>query len=127
MQGIRTEKTIPVSIRLSADERSRLEADAGSQSLSEYIRARLFGGTARERRVQTTTTNARQLAHILAALGASELGPNLRELVHAARIGALPITPDTVEALTAACTATIEIRNGLMTALGLVERAHDDP
>lgn len=127
MPGKRTKKTIPVSIRLSADERSRLEADAGSKSLSEYIRARLFSGKARERRVQTTTTNARQLAHLLAALGASELGPNLRELAHAARIGALPITPETVEALTAACTATIEIRNGLMTALGLVERTQDDP
>ena len=127
MPGNKTEKTMPVSIRLSAGERSRLEADAGTKSLSDHIRARLFGGAARERRVQTTTANARQLAHILAALGASELGPNLRELVHAARIGALPVTPDTVQALTAACTATIEIRNGLMTALGLIEGAGDDP
>ncbi len=127
MPGTKSEKTIPVSIRMSADERSRLEADAGTKSLSEHIRGRLFDGSARVRRVQSTTTNARQLAHILAALGQSELGPSLRELVHAARIGALPVTPDTVEALTAACAATIEIRNRLMTALGLVEGAQDDP
>lgn len=127
MPGEKTEKTMPVSIRLSADERSQLEADAGTKSLSDYIRARLFGGAARARRVQSTTSNARQLAHILAALGASELGPSLRELVRAARIGALPVSPDTVEALTAACTATVEIRNGLMTALGLVEGGVDDP
>lgn len=35
----RKEKTTPVSIRLSADERSRLESEAGKRSLSEYKRS----------------------------------------------------------------------------------------
>jgi hypothetical protein len=115
-------KTAPVSIRLSPEERTRLQADAGQRSLSDYIRARLFNGASRSRNVPTPTTNARQLAHILAALGQSELAPCLKGLLEAARIGALPVTPETEDALQSACRATIQMRADLIKAIGLVER-----
>lgn len=117
----------PVSIRLSADERSRLEAEAGRRSLSEYIRARLFGEDRRVRDIPAPKIEARQLAHALAVLGQSELAPSLRELLRAVQIGDLP-APEKIEAsLTSACAATLEIRRHLMVALGLVEGAPDDP
>jgi len=123
----KTDKTTPVSIRLSADERSRLEAEAGRRSLSEYIRARLFGEDRRVRDIPAPKIEARQLAHVLAVLGQSELAPSLRELLRAVQIGDLP-APDKIEAsLTSACAATLEIRRHLMVALGLVEGAQDDP
>lgn len=121
------EKATPVSIRLSADERSRLEAEAGKRSLSEYIRTRLFGEDRRARAIPAPKIEARQLAHVLAVLGQSELAPSLRELLRAVQIGDLPAPEEIEVRLTTACNATLEIRRHLMTALGLVERASDDP
>ena len=127
MPGKRTEKTTPVSIRLSADERSRLESEAGKLSLSEYIRARVFGDERRARRVLAPKIEARQLAHVLAVLGQSDLVPSLRSLLRAVQIGDLPASEKTEARLAAACQATLEIRHHLMIALGLVEEASDDP
>jgi len=123
----RKERTTPVSIRLSADERSRLEAEAGRASLSEHIRARLFGEDRRVRAIPAPKIEARQLAHVLAVLGQSELAPSLRELLRAVQIGDLPASGEIEASLTSACAATMEIRRSLMVALGLVEGAPDDP
>jgi hypothetical protein len=119
-------KTTPVSIRLTEEERSRLVAEAGKRTLGEYIRTRLFNGESRPRRVQMPTTNARELAHVLAALGQSDLAPMLREMLKAARVGALPVTQETEAAIRSACTATLGIRQRLMVALGLMEGGGDD-
>lgn len=127
MTPSRKEKTTPVSIRLSADERSRLEAEAGRRSLSEYIRTRLFGENRRVRAIPAPKIEARQLAHVLAVLGQSELAPSLRELLRAVQIGDLPAPEKIEESLVTACAATMEIRRHLMIALGLVEGAPDDP
>lgn len=127
MTAGRKEKTTPVSIRLSADERSRLEAEAGKRSLSEYVRARLFAEDRRVRAIPAPTIEARQLAHVLAVLGQSELAPNLRELLRAVQIGDLPASGEVEASLASACAATLEIRRHLMVALGLVEGVSDDP
>jgi len=121
------EKTTPISIRLSADERSRLESEAGKLSLSEHIRARLFGEERRLRRVPAPKIEARHLAHVLAVLGQSGLAPSLRELLRAVQAGELPSSEETEARVAVACEATLEIRHHLMTALGLVEGASDDP
>lgn len=118
--------TRPVAIRLTEEERSRLVAEAGKRTLGEYIRTRLFNGESRPRRVQMPTTNARDLGHVLAALGRSDLAPMLREMLKAARLGALPVTQETEAAIQSACTATLEIRQRLMIALGLIEGGGDD-
>ena len=114
-------KTTPISIRLTAEEKTRLETDAGCRSLSDHVRAKVLGETAKTRNTKTPTTNARQLAHVLAALGQSDLAPSLRELLSAVRVGALPVTPETECAIQAACQATLQIRATLMSALGLKE------
>ncbi len=113
------DKTTPISVRVTAEEKLQLQRAAGRSSLSDFIRARVLGAEARLRASPTPNTNARELAHILAALGHSELAPTLRELLKAARIGALPATPETEEAIRSACDATLEMRSALMNALGL--------
>ncbi len=123
----RKERTAPVSIRLSAEERSRLEAEAGRLTLSEHIRARLFGEDRRARRIPAPKIEARQLAHVLAMLGQSELVPSLRELLRAVQIGDLPASEEIEAGLATACAATMEIRRTLMVALGLVEGGTDAP
>lgn len=126
MPTIRGPKTTPVSIRLTEEERSRLVAEAGKRTLGEHIRTRLFNGESRPRRVQMPKTNARELAHVLAALGHSDLAPMLREMLTAVRVGALPVTQETEAVIRSACTATLEIRQRLMIALGLIEGGGDD-
>lgn len=121
------ETTRPFAIRLTEEERGRLVAEAGKRTLGEYVRIRLFNGDSRPRRVQMPTTNARELAHVLAALGQSDLAPLLREMLKAARVGALPVTQETEAAIRTACAAVLEIRQRLMVALGLIEGDGDDP
>lgn len=121
MATTRTPKTTPVSIRLTDEERTRLSAHAGERSLSDYIRERLFGGDAQPRREKPPAPAARDLAHILAKLGQSELGPSLREIARAARAGALPVSPELEETIRSACHATVQLRADLMQALGLKE------
>jgi len=117
----------PLSLRLTFAEKAALESMAGSQSLSSYIKNRLFGGTpgpgpglnlgmgAVSRRVDT---KERMLAQILAKLGESELGPSMNELAAAAKTGSLYVT-DLVEGqLVQACADIAEIRLLLLEALG---------
>lgn len=49
-----------------------------------------------------------------------------REMLKAARVGALPVTPETEAAIRSACSATLDIRQRLMVALGLIEGGGDD-
>lgn len=125
-QPPRKEPTRPVAVRLTEGERSRLLAEAGKRTLGEYIRTRLFDGQNRPRRWQEPTTDDRQLAHVLGMLGQSDLAPMLREMLKAARVGALPVSKETEQALQAACDAMLEIRRRLMIALGLIEGAAGD-
>lgn len=64
-------------IRLTFEERARLERAAGNRPLGEYIRIKLLGEDAKARKaVRRPKSDQRVLAQILAALGSSSLGPD---------------------------------------------------
>lgn len=65
----------PFSLRLSFEERERLERDALGVSLSAYIKAKIFDDVAPKRivRGKTPVKNHVQLTRLLAMLGASPL------------------------------------------------------
>lgn len=112
------------SVRLSAEQRRELEAHAGVLPLGEYIRSRLFSGELRGkpvRRHPRPVNDHKALAEVLARLGASRLSSNLNQLAKAANSGALPVTPETEEALQQACRDIAAMKAMLMTALGLKE------
>ncbi|MEL6708616.1 MAG: hypothetical protein AAFP79_10055 [Pseudomonadota bacterium] len=112
--------TKPFSIRLTFEERARLERAAGNKPLGEYIRLKLLGEDAKARKaVRRPKNDQKTLAQILAALGSSSLGPSLRELAHAAKLGALAESPETVSEINAACADISAIRSQLISALGL--------
>lgn len=113
--------TKPVSIRLSPEERSLLENEAGKRSLGELIRERLFGDQAERRKVRMPKNDARLLAQLLGRLGQSELAASLREITHVIKAGSAPVTPETEKSLYAASAAVTEMRDHLLRALGLVE------
>lgn len=116
----------PFSLRLTADERARLTAEAGGEPLASYMRAKLLtGSNARPRRSGLPVDDARSLGQALALLGRSRLSSNLNQLAHLANIGALPVTPELESELAAALADIREIRRLLISALGLKPEASE--
>jgi hypothetical protein len=109
----------PVSVRLSKEERERLDAEAGSLSVSSYIRHRLFEAPTPRRAYRRPVQDDKALGEVLAALGQSRIGNNLNQLAKAVHSGSLPVTPETEAAILAACASVQQMRGQLVQALGL--------
>lgn len=116
-------KPTPFSLRLSFDERARLEQDASGMALGAYIRDRLFGDDAapRQTRGHFPVRDYAALGRVLAALGQSRLSNNLNQLAKAVNTGSLPVTPETEADLRQACKDVQAMRRDLLIALGLQE------
>lgn len=123
MPRAKKKTTTPISLRLTDDERAELVAKAGTRTLSSYIRERLFDGDARGRKVRLPAYDKQMLGRILATLGHSGAADSLRELSEAARIGALPLSPETEQSIASACAAIECMRRNLVRALGVVEQS----
>lgn len=108
----------PLSLRLSADERARLERMADGQPLGSFIKTRLFS----ERRKTAAHPSRVEIAQALALLGQSEVAPALRSMAKDAERGALPLDPETQASIRAACADIAVIKSLLMKALGIKER-----
>ncbi|PWE33814.1 hypothetical protein DDZ14_03900 [Maritimibacter sp. 55A14] len=116
-------KPTPFSLRLSFDERARLEQDASGMALGAYIRDRLFGEDAapRQTRGHFPVKDYAALGRVLAALGQSRLSSNLNQLAKAVNTSSLPVTPETEAELRQACKDVPAMRRDLLLALGLHE------
>ncbi len=110
----------PFSIRLTFEERARLDADRGRVSLAAHIRERLFGEdvTPRKKPGNSPIKDAEALGRVLGALGGSRLSSNLNQLAKAVNTGSLPVTPETEADLVAACEEVKALRIDLLRALG---------
>ncbi len=113
----------PFSLRLTFEQRAKLEAAAGGMSLASYIHDKLFGADspASRRRGVNPVKDQQALSQVLGKLGQSGLSSNLNQLAKAANSGSLPVTPDTEAALIAAAAEIGEIRRLLIDALNLRE------
>lgn len=111
----------PFSLRLTFEQRARLEAEAGDMSLGGYIHSRLFDSDAQppRRRSKNPVKDHKALAQALGLLGQSRLSSNLNQLARSANTGSLPVTPDTEAALLEAVAEIREIRRLLIEALNL--------
>ncbi|SDL58839.1 MobC family plasmid mobilization relaxosome protein [Aliiruegeria lutimaris] len=110
----------PFSIRFTFEERAQLDAERGRQTLSAYIRERLFGedATPRKKRVNGPVQDAEALGRVLGVLGGSRLSANLNQLAKAVNTGSLPVTPETEADLQEACREVKALREDLLRALG---------
>lgn len=110
----------PFSIRLTPEERARLDVLRGNKSLSAYIREQLFGDDAapRKRTGNSPVQDTEALGRVLGALGQSRLSSNLNQLAKAVNTGSLPVTPETESDLADACRDVAAIRADLLRALG---------
>lgn len=112
----------PFSLRLTYEERSRLDAERGSKTLAAYIRERLFGVDAapRKKRGNSPVQDKEALGRMAGALGQSRLSQNMNQLAKAVNSGSLPVTPETEAEIKEACREISEMRAELLAALGKV-------
>ena len=110
----------PFSLRLSTEERQKLEVAASGMPLVSFIKAKLFDGDLSPRRTRGAgpVKDHAALAQALGLLGSLRLANNLNQLAKAANVGALPLTPDVEEELMTTCAAVLAIRAEIMRALG---------
>jgi hypothetical protein len=114
----------PFSMRFTKAERATLDGEAGPLPLSDYIRRCLFAAPdARKRAYRRPVRDDAALSRVLEALGRSRLPQNLNQLAKAAHSGSLPLTPETEQALQAACSDVAQMRQWLMAALGHLPKA----
>ena len=111
----------PFSLRLSFEERQRLEKQAAGMSLSAYVKDRIFGQDAvpRQTRGKAPVRDHELLGKLLGQLGASRLPQNINQLARAANIGTLPVNDETTRELNRACEDIAAMRWMLMQALGM--------
>ena len=111
----------PFSLRLTVEERKRLDEMAGNQPLGSYIRDRLLGEqTEKRRKVKKPKPDTAMLAMVLSELGQSRLASNINQLAKAANMGTLDITPEIEQEIEQACREIQAMRALLIAALGVV-------
>lgn len=121
----RKKRTI-LSIPVTPEERTDLDRRRGKAPLATYARNCLFPANdnakaaSRRARRQAGTDDAVHAA-ILAKLGSANIRRNLDDMARLARLGALPVTPETEAALQQACCDVAEIKSLLMKALRVRE------
>lgn len=111
----------PFSLRLTFEQRARLEADAAGMSLAAYIHWRLFDPDQPppRQRGKAPVKDHEAIARIIGLLGQSRIANNLNQLAKQANLGTLPVTPDTESALADAAADIAAMRQMLVKALGL--------
>lgn len=119
--AVTSEKLYPISFRVTADEKARLQKAAGTMSLSAYVRSQLFGVRAARRESQPKL-NAVELARLLGKFGQSEMATHILALSLAAQAGELEVTPDVSGKLERACDDIEEMKLALIVALGMKPR-----
>lgn len=111
----------PFSLRLTFEERARLEKEAGNLPLGAYIKLKALSGgpvPAYQTQSRRAVKDPEALGQVLALLGRSRIANNLNQLAHAANIGALPMTPETEDMLREAIQDVLHMRRTLLRALG---------
>jgi len=116
----------PLTLRLTTDERAKLEELADGMTLSAYIRACVFAEETkrRKRRPRTAIADKAAAAEALALLGQSRIASNLNQLAYHANIGAFIEDAASKAQIAEANDHLAAIRALLMTALGSSRAAH---
>ncbi|MEM6311218.1 MAG: hypothetical protein AAF754_14340 [Pseudomonadota bacterium] len=110
----------PLTLRLTPEERVRLEELAAGMTLSAYVRACVFAEDAKLRKTRPSdkVEEKKAAAEALALLGQSRIASNLNQLAYHANIGALIVGNDERAQIAEANAHLATIRALLMEALG---------
>lgn len=110
----------PVTLRLSHDERAKLEELADGMTMSAYIRACIFAKDVerRKHRPKNVIEDKKAAAEALALLGQSRIASNLNQLAYHANVVAFIEDEEVKAQILEAHEYVSEIRRVLMKALG---------
>ena len=110
----------PLTLRLTPEERAKLEELAAGMTLSAYVRACIFAEETRRRkkRPKSVVEDKKAAAEALALLGQSRIASNLNQLAHQANMGLLFVGDREKNQIEEANAHLQSIRSLLMQALG---------
>ncbi len=120
-KGPGNKRPAPFSLRLTFEERRKLEQQAAGMPIAAYVKQQVFGpgAVARSPRGKAPVKDHQVLAQLLAQLGASRMANNLNQLARAANRGSLPVNEETERYLQRACEDVAAMRWMLMKGLGM--------
>ncbi len=108
----------PLSIRLTERERKKLEKLANGQSLSKFVKDRIFTKPSKSSDSEIVD-RYEMLARALSALGESDVFGNLDTVAKAIDRGELKLNTQQEQQISDTCLLVLELRNDLISALGL--------
>ena len=110
----------PITLRLTPEEREKLEELAQGMTLSAYIRACVFAEETRrrKRKPKSVVEDKKAAAEALALLGQSRIASNLNQLAYHANTGILVMGEDEKAQIAEANAHLLAIRGLLLRALG---------
>lgn len=120
----------PFSLRLTCEERTWLEQQSAGLPMGAFIKSHLFGAGYKPRRTRgkAPIKDHKQLAELLACLGASRIANNLNQLAKSANSGTLYFDFDTKRDINRACDDVRNMRLMLMRSLGMkIQEGHKRP
>lgn len=122
-----SKRMAPFSLRLTVEERAKLQELAGDMSLSSFIKDNLFKSTGVKlrRRRRKPIKDQKLIAQVLAVLGKSRLSQNMNQLAKACNTGTLPLLPEVEQELRQACADIKQMRLMLMQGMGLYIKPDD--
>jgi hypothetical protein len=119
--GQRKKRMAPLSVRLSPEERTRLEALAGKQPIGAFVKSRMFAANDNiplQPYGRSPVHERKELARILGFLARMDIFLILKELLKAMGNGHIQLKPEIESALNTAFLDLREIRCLLIEALG---------
>ena len=110
----------PFSLRLTREERTQLEAKAGSMPSASYIKSMVLSDEAPQyrKRRKPPVEEQKLLAEVLARLGQTRQSNNLNQIAKHLNQGTLIVDPELEEDLKRAVAEVTWMRMTLMQALG---------
>jgi uncharacterized protein (DUF1778 family) len=115
-----TSKVITLTVRLTPEQRKKLDQLAAGCTLSDYIRACIFSDQAPivKTRGRFPVKDEQAVSRLLAMLGQSRIAQNINQLAKAVHSGSLPVNQDVQKQIMEACEAISWMRQQLLQALG---------
>lgn len=122
-----TTPLLPVSFRVTSNEKARLKKLAGKKSISAYVRHALLGdevtktrrGKSQANKPYEPKVDTVEIARLLGMFGQSELATSMLALSLAAQQGELEMSDEVEDKIESACDDIATIKVALIMALGV--------
>lgn len=118
-------RTVPISVRVTEEEKAALQKMAGTMALANFIRDKVLGKDAEKRakrhkvKPRAPSVDSKEIARLLGMFGQSELATSMLALSLAATQGNLDVTPEIEEKIEVACDEIHTIKLALILALNV--------